>query len=172
MTLLINKTLNKDNLMRTGCFVKMCPLKKCFKILTIFIVLFTLMENFSFAENLIDQEKASTYLRWNFFTGRDQLQFNKKGNKVVIRTLNADLFSNLKTELTSLKTDDSYIKGINYKEVDSEIGATNAMAIEVELKSDNVEMFSFYRERDKKYVVDFWMDGDSVTLNKASVKKR
>ncbi len=171
MTLLINKTLNKDNLMRTGCFVKMCPLKKCFKILTIFIVLFTLMENFSFAENLIDQEKASTYLRWNFFTGRDQLQFNKKGNKVVIRTLNADLFSNLKTELTSLKTDDSYIKGINYKEVDSEIGATNAMAIEVELKSDNVEMFSFYRERDKKYVVDFWMDGDSVTLNKASVKK-
>lgn len=157
--------------MRTGCFVKMCPVKKFFKFLTIFFALFFVLENISFAQAIVDQEKASTYLRWNFFTGRDQLQFNKKGNKVVIRTLNNDLYNNLKAELLSLKIDSSYIKGVNYKETDSDAASANAMAIEIELKNENVEMFSFYRERDKKYVVDFWMDGDTVTLNKAAVKK-
>ncbi|MBC7539026.1 MAG: tetratricopeptide repeat protein [Bacteriovorax sp.] len=129
------------------------------------------MENISFAQSIMDQEKASTYLRWNFFTGRDQLQFNKKGNKVVIKTLNNDLYKNLKEELASLKIDQSYIKGINYKESDTEANSASALAIEIELKNDNVEMFSFYRERDKKYVVDFWMDGDTVSLNKAAIKK-
>jgi TolA-binding protein len=149
----------------------MCPVKKIFKFLTILFVSLFILENISFADTLIDQEKATTYLRWNFFTGRDQLQFNKKGNKVVIRTLNAELFNNLKTELLGLKIDSSYIKGVSYKESDADAASANAMAIEVELKNDNVEMFSFYRERDKKYVVDFWVDGDSVSLNKAAVKK-
>ena len=157
--------------MRTGCFVKMCPVKKILKFLTIFLISLFLMENISFAQNLLDQEKATTYLRWNFFTGRDQLQFNKKGSKVIIRTLNNDLYKNLKDELSSLKIDQSYIKGISYKESDTEASSANAMAIEIELKNDNVEMFSFYRERDKKYVLDFWMDGDTVTLNKAAIKK-
>lgn len=157
--------------MRTGCFVKMCPMKNIFKFLTIFFVSLFVLENFSFAQALIDQEKATTYLRWNFFTGRDQLQFNKKGNKVVIKTLNNDLFKNLKDELTSLKIDQSYIKNINYKESDNDSNSGNAMSIEIELKNDNVEMFSFYRERDKKYVVDFWTDGDTVSFNKSAIKK-
>lgn len=149
----------------------MCPIKKFFKFLTIFCVSIFILENFSFAQSLLDQEKATTYLRWNFFTGRDQLQFNKKGNKVVIKTLNTELYNNLKAELSSLKIDSAYIKSVSYKETDSDSSSANALAIEVELKSESVEMFSFYRERDKKYVVDFWMDGDSVSLNKAAVKK-
>ncbi|MFA6238979.1 MAG: tetratricopeptide repeat protein [Bacteriovorax sp.] len=149
----------------------MCPVKKFFKFLTIFFISLFVLENISFAEGLIDQEKASTYLRWNFFTGRDQLQFNKLGNKVVIKTLNNDLYRNLKDELTAIKIDSSYINGVQFKESDTEANSANAMAIEIELKNDNVEMFSFYRERDKKYVVDFWIDGDTVSLNKAAVKK-
>ena len=30
-------------------------------------------------------------------------------------------------------------------------------------------MFSFYREREKKYVVDFWKDNESTSINKATV---
>lgn len=149
----------------------MCPVKKIFKFLTVFFISLFVLENFSFAQTLIDQEKAATYLRWNFFTGRDQLQFNKSGNKVIIKTLNSDLYNKLKAELTAFNIDPSYIVGVNYQDSDSGAGTVNAMTIEVELKSDNVEMFSFYRERDKKYVVDFWMDGDNVSLNKAAVKK-
>lgn len=171
MTFLFNKTPIRTNLMRTGCFVKMCPVKKIFKFLTIFFISLFVLENFSFAQTLIDQEKAATYLRWNFFTGRDQLQFNKSGNKVVIKTLNNDLYNKLKDELTAFKIDPAYIVGVSYQDSDSGAGTVNAMTIEVELKGDNVEMFSFYRERDKKYVVDFWMDGDNVSLNKAAIKK-
>jgi hypothetical protein len=148
----------------------MCPVKNIFKILTIFFLSFFGVANITFAQNLIGQEKATTYLRWNFFTGRDQLQFSKKGNKVVIKILNSDLYSNLKDELATLAVDPSYIVKINYGSA-ADVGSSNGMTIEVELKNENVEMFSFYRERDKKYVVDFWIDGDTVSFNKSSVKK-
>lgn len=158
--------------MRTGCFVKMCPLKKFFKFLTIIFVVSTFLENNAVAQALLDQEKATTYLRWNLFTGRDQLQFSKVGNRVVIKTLNTELFNNLKNELADVKLDPQYLNKIEFKENANGGTALNAMAVEIELKSDSVEMFSFYRERDKKYVVDFWMDGgDTVTLGKAAVLK-
>jgi TolA-binding protein len=161
----------KDNLMRTGCFVKICPLKKFFKFLTMSIVLVLFLANSAEAQALLDQEKATTYLRWNLFTGRDQLQFNKVGNKVVIKTLNPQVFNSLKDELTSIKLDPMYLAAIDFKENSNGAGAINAMAIEIELKGENVEMFSFYRERDKKYVVDFWMDGDSISVNRSAVLK-
>lgn len=155
--------------MRTGCFVKMCPLKKFFKFLTIlFVVSFSLV-NSAGAQALLDQEKATTYLRWNLFTGRDQLQFTKVGNKVVIKTLNTELFNNLKNELAGVNLDPQYLNKISFVENSN---GSNAMAVEVELKSESVEMFSFYRERDKKYVIDFWTDGgDAVSLNRAAVLK-
>jgi TolA-binding protein len=129
------------------------------------------MENFSYAQSIVNQEKATTYLRWNFFTGRDQLQFSKLNNKVLIKTLNSELYRNLKEELSAFKVDPKYVTGVNFKELNNEENAANAMTVEVELKSENVEMFSFYRERDKKYVVDFWMDGESVSLSKLTAKK-
>jgi TolA-binding protein len=155
--------------MRTGCFVKMCPLKKFFKFLTILFVISTILENSAVAQALLDQEKATTYLRWNLFTGRDQLQFNKVGNKVVIKTLNNELFNNLKNELADVNLDPQYLNKISFVENSN---GSNAMAVEVELKNENVEMFSFYRERDKKYVIDFWTDGgDAVSLNRSAVLK-
>ena len=155
--------------MRTGCFVKMCPVKKFINFLTIFFIMFISLENFSDAQSILDQEKASTYLRWNLFTGRDQLQFDKKGNKVTIRTLNSGVYASIKGELSQLKTDATYIKNVSYFDQDPVLA--NVSTIEVELVNDNVEMFSFYRERDKKYVLDFWVDGDSVSLKKAALKK-
>ncbi|MBC7429524.1 MAG: hypothetical protein H7336_12980, partial [Bacteriovorax sp.] len=85
--------------------MKMCPLKKIFKFLTIFFVLSLTLANSASAQALLDQEKATTYLRWNLFTGRDQLQFTKVGNKVIIKTLNTELFNNLKNELADVKLD-------------------------------------------------------------------
>ena len=140
--------------------------------MTIAFVISLTLANSASAQALLDQEKASTYLRWNLFTGRDQLQFNKVGNKVVIKTLNGELFNNLKNELSEVKLDSQYLSGISFKENANGANAQNAMAIEVELKNENVEMFSFYRERDKKYVIDFWTDSaDSVSSNTAAVLK-
>jgi hypothetical protein len=138
------------------------------RFLTSAIIVTLFLCDFAMAENRLSQERAATYLRWNFFTGRDQLQFSKNGSTVSIKTLNEELFKAIKEEILALKIEDSYIKSVAFKE--SEAG-THAQAIEVTLKNDAVEMFSFYREREKKYVIDFWVDGDSVSLSKAAVKR-
>ena len=157
--------------MRTGCLIKMIPQNLFVRLSGFFMaifILFFLSLNISKAENHIDQEKTSTYLRWNLFSGRDQLQFTKKGLIVSIKTLNESLYKTLKEEAQTLKIDDSYISKISF--IENEM-SKNVQSIEVELKNDSVEMFSFYREREKKYVIDFWIDGDSVSLAKAAVQR-
>jgi TolA-binding protein len=157
--------------MRTGCLIKILPKNLLFRFvvnLTSLVFITISFPNISHAENHLAQEKASTYLRWNLFTGRDQLQFSKKGAIVSIKTLNDDLYKAIKEEVNNLKIEDSYIKKISFGENDQ---ANRAQSIDIELKNDSVEMFSFYREREKKYVVDFWIDGDTVTLGKAALQR-
>ncbi len=157
--------------MRTGCLIKMIPQNLFARLSGFFMaifILFFLSLDTAKAENHIEQEKTSTYLRWNLFSGRDQLQFTKKGLIVSIKTLNESLYKTLKEEAQTLKIDDSYINKISFIENDMN---KNVQSIEVELKNDSVEMFSFYREREKKYVIDFWIDGDSVSLAKAAVQR-
>lgn len=161
--------------MRTGCFVKICPLKVVFKIMTLALLWSFFLANNSFAQSIIDQEKTSTYLRLNLLTGRDQLQFSRHQNKVSMKMLNEDLYLRLKAEFETFKADPTYINKISFVDNANGGSAINAMAIEIELKDTNVEMFSFYRERDKKYVVDFWHDktqsSDEVKTNNAAVLK-
>jgi TolA-binding protein len=157
--------------MRTGCLIKMLPTNLSFRfvnILTVITAVLIIFANIAYAENHLEQEKTSTYLRWNLFTSRDQLQFTKKGSIVSIKTLNDELFKTIKDEASNLKVEDSYIKKITFVENEAN---SHAQSINIELRNDSVEMFSFYREREKKYVVDFWIDGDSVTLGKAALQR-
>jgi TolA-binding protein len=150
--------------MRTGCLIKMLPKNlfiKLMNFLTSVAFISLLITQIAYAENHLEQEKTSTYLRWHLFTGRDQLQFSKKGAIVSIKTINDDLYKTMKEEASNLKIEDLYIKKISFTD----------RTIDIELKNDSVEMFSFYRERDKKYVVDFWIDGDTVTLSKAALQR-
>jgi hypothetical protein len=156
--------------MRTGCFVKMCPqsiLFSAIKILTLSTFIIFGAVNISHAESIFGQEKSSTYLRWNLFTNRDQLQFNKVGNKVIIKTLNENLYQSLKEEFANSSFESHYINNVVFKDTDK---SSNVFSIEVILKDESVEMFSFYREREKKYVVDFWKDSDSGSLLKGNTK--
>lgn len=159
------KSLSKDSLMRTGCFVKM-PQKfiaRIIKILTIAIVVSLSLVNIAYAVQIFSQEKSTTYLRWNLFTNRDQLQFNKVANKVVVKTLNSSVYDAIKIEFQDMNFEPTYIKEVVFKDIDP---VSNAYTFEIVLKDENVEMFNFYREREKKYVVDFWKDGDSTSLSK------
>lgn len=157
--------------MRTGCLIKMLPTNLFYRvvnILTVLTVVILFSAKIAYAENHLEQEKTSTYLRWNLFSARDQLQFSKKGSIVSITTLNEDLFKTIKEEAASLKIEDSYIKKISFIEKEAN---SHSQSVEIELKNDSVEMFSFYREREKKYVMDFWIDGDTVSLGKAALQR-
>jgi hypothetical protein len=140
--------------MRTGCLIKMLPQNhflKLVKVLTSAILVAFACANIALAENRLSQEKASTYLRWNLFTGRDQLQFSKNGVTVTIKTLNEDLFKSIKEEASNLKIEDSYIKKISFKENDQN---NSAQSIEVELQNDSVEMLQRAREKVCRRLLD------------------
>jgi hypothetical protein len=160
--------------MRTGCFVKMCPkflltkfVNLLFKFLTLAAISLFLTANISHAlENVFSQEKSQTYLRWNFFSNRDQIQFTKKAGKLIVKTLNSNLHETLKAELESTSFEDNYIKELKFNDADS---SSNSFSFEIVFVDEHVESFSFYREREKKYVIDFWKDGETVTLSKKAV---
>ncbi len=163
--------------MRTGCFVKMCQsfittflngniFSSSFKKLTFVLFCLCIFTNEvrSFSGEIFGQEKSSTYLRWNLFSQRDQLSITKSGHLLTVKTLNSSLYESLKFEFSNSQFDQSYIGEVRFLGIDNK---TNAYTFEVKLKNENVEVFSFYREREKKYVVDFWVEGDQGTISQS-----
>ena len=113
-------------------------------------------------------ENGKTHLRWNLFAGKEQIVISKRGDKLAIKTLNPVLFKSLKKEVTQAIADDRYIKKVRFVEP----GVNNVSTVEVDLFSSEVEVFSFYRERDKKYVIDFWSDEKKLVVPVGPIHKR
>ncbi len=141
--------------------------KRVFKFLTLLVVLFTAPA--SFAE-LVEQRLTKTHLRWNVFVQRDMVVIEKKGDSVFIKSLNTETLKSLKNDLLSLSPVSKYFKKIVYNEPSAK--NNNIESIEVKLASSNIELFNFYRDREKKYVVDFWRDADAVSESTAAVQKK
>ncbi len=141
--------------------ITMQPIK--LKTLTL-ITFFTL---FNVSAGIIVQEKGSTHLRWNIFAPKDLVQIHKNKDTVQFRTLNTELYINLEKAIKDIDPDGKYITSI--KAVGpSEM--SNSSKVEIKLKSDAVELFSFYKDRDKKLVVDFWTEESNENTPISKVK--
>lgn len=130
-------------------------MQKFFKVLTFIISL----SSFSLSASSVDQEVFNTHLRWILNTSEGQVNIKQDGSNLTIKTLDANLFNSLKKDLVLLKTDSNYIKSIKFN---SEGLPNEAAIIDVELKDKSIELFSFYKASDKKYIVDFWINEDLV----------
>lgn len=106
---------------------------------------------------VFNQENLDTHLRWNLMVPKDAFFVSKDGSKVRLQTNNKDLFLDLSQNLKNLNLDKSYFSKVNVILSDS---PQNSNAIEVELKDKTVELFSFYRDADKKHILDFWINTD------------
>ena len=73
------------------------------------------------------------------------------------------MFQSLKKDLSSLKLNKTYVNKITFREPDEK---NNVPSIDIELANENVEHFTFYREREKQYIVDFWLDVDTSLTKK------
>lgn len=136
-----------------------------FKFLTIlFTVLFS---GAVFSQKLV-QENGDLYLRWNVYCEKEQLFINKKGSKVTIKTLNAALIDEMKNDLNKIKSNNKYIRNISYLTPDKD---NNSVGMEIELTSADVEIFSFYKDRDQRYIVDFWKEKDEINTKDAALSK-
>lgn len=141
--------------------------KELFKFLTFMMVILTSGEVFS---ELVQQRVTKSHLRLDIFVKRNMIVIEKKGDSVFIKSLNSELLNKLKKELLELSPVTKYIKSIIYNAPSSQ--NKNIENIEIKLSSENVDLFNFYRNREKKYVVDFWRDADSVSATNAAIKKK
>jgi outer membrane protein assembly factor BamD (BamD/ComL family) len=118
--------------------------------------------------DIINQENLKTHLRWNLVVPRDQFFIVKRDQTLFIETVNLEMFENLAGELAKLKTNGQYIETIGYSKDNF---PAKPATISVKLKDPSVELFSFYRDADKKYILDFWINADLVTETTAALKK-
>ena len=115
-----------------------------------------------------NQEQFKTHLRWNFKVNKEQILLNKNTRSLKIETLDLDLFENLVREIGSQNLAGEYFKTITHSKQDF---PTKPATIEISLKDESVELFSFYKDTDKKYILDFWINTDLITAKNAAVEK-
>src|SRR5690606_18439973 len=84
-------------------------------------------------------ENGKTHLRWNLFASKEQLVISKRGDKLTVKTLNAQLFESLKNEINQVAKDKRYVTDVRFI-APSE--TNNVSTIEVTLTNPDVEVFS------------------------------
>lgn len=118
--------------------------------------------------DIINQESLKTHLRWNLTGPRDQFFIVKRNQTLLIETTNLDLYENLSKEMGQLRNNGHYIESIQYSRDDF---PAKPATITVKLKDPSVELFSFYRDADKKYILDFWINTDLISDKASALQK-
>lgn len=117
---------------------------------------------------IFSQENLKTHLRWNFSSNKEQILITKQPQVLKLETLDIDLYEKLIQELSNESLNPEYFNRISYSKDNF---PTKPAAIEIKLQDEAVEMFSFYKDNDKKYVLDFWINTDLITARNAAIKK-
>lgn len=137
-------------------------MKKCIKIP--FVILNLILTGSVFSKN-IEIEKNEGFLRTKIFSNKELLTFNKLGQNLTFKTLNAEVYESLKEDFSDLEKNNPYIEKITI--IEPKEGNT-VFGYEVQLKK-NVEIFSFYKQRENAYYIDFWRDGGEVKEKSAAI---
>jgi hypothetical protein len=132
-------------------------------------LLFIMMSPATFA-GIITIESAKTHLRLKISVPKNLLIINKNGKSVTIKSLNAETFNKVSEELLELSTVSKYIKKMI---IDPYTEETAVKSLTLELTREDIELFTFYKDRDKNYVLDFWSDSDSLlSAEKKEIAKK
>jgi outer membrane protein assembly factor BamD (BamD/ComL family) len=129
------------------------------------LTLFWVLPAFS---DVFNQESFKTHLRWNLMLPKEQVTISKKDNVVTIETLNLPLFEQIAGEMTKMRRAEGYVENVAFSQ--EGFPAQPARAV-VTLKDASVELFSFYRDVDRKWIMDFWVNADSLPSRAASLQK-
>lgn len=136
------------------------------KFLTLFtIALATSINTFA---DYFSQEKFKTHLRWNFVVNKEQVIISKSLKTVKLETLDIDLHESLIKEISAMSLNNDYFLKITHSKDNF---PAKPAAVEIQLKDESVELFSFYKDSDKKYILDFWINNDLISAKSAAVQK-
>lgn len=129
---------------------------------------FSVLYTSSVFADYFSQETFKTHLRWNLVVPKEQVSLKKEGATLVIESMNLELFEKLAGELEKTQRAEGYIEKLTIEK--GGFPSKPARAV-VELKNSAVELFSFYRDLDKKWILDFWINSDLVPSKAASLQK-
>jgi tetratricopeptide (TPR) repeat protein len=104
--------------------------------------------------------QQADYDRLEFKYPKEQLLIEQMPGKIVLKTLNALVFKEIKQSLEDLG--DDFYKAQKFFEKPLFMQDQNqTYSIEFKLKSEKYEVFSFYRESEKMMVLDFWGEANT-----------
>ena len=150
----------------TGCFVYRAILrtKSLYKSLTpvlLFVAFFS--SSILALPSILLEEKFNTHLRWNLHVDKKQVLITKTGSGFYIETFQLPLFKRIRTALNSINMGNGYFSRVVFN---TDGFPRRPARIKVILKDSQVELFSFYRSQDRKYILDFWNSGDDEIQNR------
>lgn len=110
--------------------------------------------------DVFSQESFKTHLRWNLQLPKEQVTIQRKGDTLTIETLNLPLFEQIAGDMAKMQRSPGYIKSVSYSQ---EGFPSTPASVTVTLNDSGVELFSFYRDGEKKWIMDFWQSADKAT---------
>ena len=131
-------------------------LKKPTDIIVLFFCLFSALSFAQDPSSAVKEETFKTHLRWNIFAPKNQIVVEKTDKKVLIKSLDDNLLNDIKKSVETLPASpfkSKYIKEVKYLPMGPE---NSSPALELALAESIVDVFSFYRDNEGKYIVDFW----------------
>lgn len=115
---------------------------------------------------VVDQQEQKSHLRWKIKSQKQQVNISKSVNKVIIQTLDPDFFLKFSEAITKVKRNNDYHSNYKFSKP-ATVGAP--YKFEVNLKDNSIELFSFYKQDTKEYIMDFWINKDIVQTKNASI---
>ncbi len=112
---------------------------------------------------LFSNEEFKTHLRWTLAVLKEDVEIIKKGATVEIVVKNETTYKGIKAEIEKIQLEKKYFREVVWKDTES--------IITVMLDNDFVDLFSFYRDLQKKYVMDFWIDDSLSTAEKKPIEE-
>lgn len=144
-------------------------MQKCaIKFLTFVLILVGVFFHDAQAQSL-QQTDNKAYLRWTLPTAKDQLAISTDTQVLSFKSLNKDAVESVYNELRKLNLNNNYFESYVYEAPKT---PGNPHVLNVFLKDKSVEVFEFYQDELKRYVVDFWINQDLVAKKAASIQKK
>lgn len=137
-----------------------------FKILT-FISLTAICSLNVFAASTVSQTELKTHLRWKISAKKEIVQIKKKGLSVTFRSLDPEFFEKFSKDITKIKKDKSYHTAFTFTQPKL---PGNPYTLRIDLKDDSIELFTFYKQTNSEYVLDFWINKDIISARKSAIE--
>ncbi len=132
------------------------------------LVIFALAAGTPAYSDVFSQENFKTHLRWNLVLPKEQVNLHKDGRTVRIETLDLALFERLAGEITKAPRAEGYLENVTYSQ---EGYPAKPATITLTLKDQGVELFSFYRDVERKWIMDFWVNSDRAAPRTTTLQK-